>query len=281
MSSPQAETLLSHPQERLAQSADDPERARDTEMLANGLKAVGTWRAIQTLQDCRECCGGQGYLTSNRLDALRTDSDVFTTFEGDNTVLCQQVAKERLRLHMAQHSAIGANTTPPPTAAVAYDPAAAPSLALCKELLAKRDQRLIEALAGRVQRRVEQGMEAQAAFEDCQDHTLALARAHVESFVTARFQEAVAAEPLLAELFELYCTSCVADDVGWFLEAGMITPEQARLLRKHTHEQVDRVATRALSYVEAFAIPEICLGPLADPRYLLDSGLANDSSGKR
>ena len=269
--------------QRLAQSNADPERARETEMLANGLKAVGTWRAIQTLQDCRECCGGQGYLTSNRLDALRTDTDVFTTFEGDNTVLCQQVAKERLRLFMAQHSAIGADAPPsaaatahvPPTAAASHDPNATPSVALCKELLVTRDERLIKALAERVQRRVEKGMDAQAAFEDCQDHTLALARAHVESFVSARFQEAVAAEPVLAELFELYCTTCVAEDVGWFLEAGLLSSEQARLLRKHTHELVDRVATRALSYIEAFAIPEICLGPLADPNYLQRSGLVS------
>jgi acyl-CoA oxidase len=269
--------------ERLAQSQTDPESARETEMLANGLKAVGTWRAIQALQQCRECCGGQGYLTSNRLDALRTDSDVFTTFEGDNVVLCQQVAKERLRLFMAQLSAIG-NTPTPPAAATATpaavshsaSPALAPNPAFCKELLTARDQRLIAALVERVQRRVEQGMEAQAAFEDCQDHTVALARAHVECFVAARFQEAVAKEPLLTELFELYCTSCVAEDAGWFLEQGMLVPEQARLLRKHMHEQVDRVATRALSYVAAFGIPEICLGPLADPRFLLDSGLTSD-----
>ncbi|HTU61759.1 MAG TPA: acyl-CoA dehydrogenase [Polyangiales bacterium] len=271
--------------QRLAQSESDPERARETEMLANGLKAVGTWRAIQTLQDCRECCGGQGYLTSNRLDALRTDTDVFTTFEGDNTVLCQQVAKERLRLYMGQHSAIGADAPPsaagttnvPLTAAASADPNATPSVALCKELLTTRDHRLIKALFERVQRRVEKGMEAQAAFEDCQDHTLALARAHVESFVSARFQEAVAAEPVLAELFELYCTACVAEDVGWFLEAGLLSGEQARLLRKHKHELVDRVATRALSYLEAFAIPEICLGPLADPNYLQRSGLVSSS----
>lgn len=267
---------------QLAKNEADPSNARETEMLANGLKAVGTWRAIQTLQDCRECCGGQGYLTSNRLDALRTDTDVFTTFEGDNTVLCQQVAKERLRLYMAEHSAIGADAPPPsatgtanlpPTAAASHDPNATPSVALCKELLNTRDARLIKALFERVQRRVEQGMDAQAAFEDCQDHTLALARAHVECFVSARFQEAVAAEPALGELFELYCVSCIAEDVGWFLEAGLLSGEQARLLRKQTYALVDRVAARALSYIEAFAIPEICLGPLADPQYLERSGL--------
>jgi len=37
--------------------------------------------------------GGAGYLAENRLPMLRADTDVFTTFEGDNTVLLQLVAK--------------------------------------------------------------------------------------------------------------------------------------------------------------------------------------------
>ena len=54
---------------------------------------MGTWHASRTIQECREACGGAGYLSVNRFDALRADTDVFTTFEGDNTILMQLVAK--------------------------------------------------------------------------------------------------------------------------------------------------------------------------------------------
>ncbi len=38
-------------------------------------------------------CGGAGYMSENRLTTYRADSDVFATFEGDNTVLIQMVGR--------------------------------------------------------------------------------------------------------------------------------------------------------------------------------------------
>jgi acyl-CoA oxidase len=35
----------------------------------------------------------KGYLSENRIDALKNDTEIYTTFEGDNTVLMQLVAK--------------------------------------------------------------------------------------------------------------------------------------------------------------------------------------------
>ena len=77
--------------EQYAESTDDDRR--EVEAMAAGLKAYATWHATDTIQTCRETCGGQGYLAANRFAALKADSDVFTTFEGDNTVLMQLVAK--------------------------------------------------------------------------------------------------------------------------------------------------------------------------------------------
>jgi len=66
---------------------------RKIETKAAGLKSIATWHTTATIQECREACGGKGYLDENRLSSLKADTDIFTTFEGDNTVLMQLVAK--------------------------------------------------------------------------------------------------------------------------------------------------------------------------------------------
>ena len=61
------------------------------EKACAGLKAYATGYTANALSVCRECCGGHGYAAVNRFGAWRSDHDIFQTFEGDNTVLLQQV----------------------------------------------------------------------------------------------------------------------------------------------------------------------------------------------
>jgi acyl-CoA oxidase len=77
-------------------SHDTDEHRQDLETLAAALKPLSTWQALDTIQECREACGGQGFLAENRLVGLRADLDIYATFEGDNNVLLQLVAKRLL-----------------------------------------------------------------------------------------------------------------------------------------------------------------------------------------
>ena len=69
---------------------------QEVEAVAAGMKSLCTWFTTEALQECREACGGNGYLWENRFADMKADSEIFTTFEGDNTVLLQLVAKTRL-----------------------------------------------------------------------------------------------------------------------------------------------------------------------------------------
>ena len=67
--------------------------AKQVHVLSSGLKAAATWHRVKILQDCRECCGGMGVKAENKIGPMMNDMNVDTTFEGDNTVMMQQMAK--------------------------------------------------------------------------------------------------------------------------------------------------------------------------------------------
>ncbi|GBG72770.1 hypothetical protein CBR_g12338 [Chara braunii] len=69
----------------------DDAQVADVHVLSAGLKAYVTSYTNRAISICREACGGHGYAAVNRLGALRNDHDIFLTFEGDNTVLLQQL----------------------------------------------------------------------------------------------------------------------------------------------------------------------------------------------
>jgi acyl-CoA oxidase len=259
--------------------------AREVERLAAGIKAMSTFQSIDTLQECRESCGGQGYLTANRIDGLRTDTDVFATFEGDNTVLLQLVAKECLaayarELRKKPLEAIARQVTDgikdivrENTATLAGDETIL-SLDTQARVFDYRERTLLSSLARRIKRRQGDGQSTQQAFDECQDHAIALGRAHVERFVAEAFQKRASLDPTLEKLCVLFGLWRIEADLGFFLENGYLSRSQARTVRKSINNLVGELRPHALALVDAFGIPAACLGPLADSKYLHRSGLA-------
>lgn len=67
--------------------------------LSSGAKPLFGWITQRGIQDCREACGGHGYLKASRLGELRNDNDANCTYEGENNVLIQQTSNWLLNVY--------------------------------------------------------------------------------------------------------------------------------------------------------------------------------------
>lgn len=76
----------------------DPKQAAalvgDVHATSAGLKAYCTWKTCQGIDLCRQCCGGHGYSAYNRLGGMLDDFHVQLTWEGSNTVMALQTARQ-------------------------------------------------------------------------------------------------------------------------------------------------------------------------------------------
>jgi acyl-CoA oxidase len=256
-------------------AAEPDERAqRVLESRAAGIKAVATWHATATIQTAREACGGAGYLAENLLPGLKADTDVFTTFEGDNTVLLQLVAKGLLTDYRDNFS----DLSPLATARLVAEqvmgavlerlPARSiksPDLhdrAWQKDIFADREEHVLAGLARRLRAAASSDNDPFEVFNDAQDHVLRLGRAHIDRLVLDAFSAAVdkcadpAAKALLEQVCDLYALSVIEADRAWFLEHGRLTPQLAKKVVTEVNALCKALRPHARTLVDGFAIPE-------------------------
>lgn len=265
---------------------------REVEALAAGMKAWASWHATKTVQTCRECCGGQGYLTVNRFASLKADSDIFTTFEGDNTVLMQLVARSLLSdygqqfqdmnfmgtLRFLAGRARAQLTELDPVTSRRTDREHLLDATWQLDMMRHREQMLVESVARRFKSRTDAGMDSFYAMIEVQDHLVSLAHAHVERILLEQFVEAVEKEQepalraQLDRLRQLFGLQHLHDDLAWFMENWLVEAPKARAMRTILNALCEEVRQQAVHLVDAFGVPESCLAapiavsPVVEPR---------------
>ena len=274
-------------QRRFRDHEGDDTRALETSAAA--LKAAASWHAIDASQAAREACGGMGFLSLNRVSEIRRDVDVFATFEGDNTVLLQLVAKsllsgyaKELENHLfgtllksfARVAAAKVRDRNPFTSK-RTDPAELTDPEFHRDALRFRTQQILASAARRVKKRIDGGMDPFDAFADIQDHILSLARAHTDEHVHGCFLDAVAdcedeaIRAPLERLRALYAVERLNAGASWFLENGFMEPGEARAMRKLVPTLCGELRPMAVPLVDAFGIPDEALAaPIAFERYV-------------
>ncbi|OFK32050.1 acyl-CoA dehydrogenase family protein [Corynebacterium sp. HMSC064E08] len=276
-----------------------PEQARDlreVEAHAAALKVANTAHATDAIQEMREATGGAGYMAENLLTILKEDSDVFTTFEGDNVVMLQLVTKELLggfarevqsfsNLEMVRFGldnfsgilrrrtgadAVVQNLLDALTDAdesSLFDPASQ------MQLLIERENRLLKSLARRLRPARKLPVEEAVKLVDkVQDHMISCAWAHIDRMILEAFFEAEStltderSQEVLEQVRDVFFLSVVCDNAGWFLEQSLLTGTRTKGARAGLADLVDSLGPWSEVLVDAFGTPSTMLDiPMMEP----------------
>jgi acyl-CoA oxidase len=273
-------------------AADDTKR-RDLETLAAGLKAANTWHAMETIQACRESCGGAGYMAENRFGILRDDIDIFTTFEGDNTVLTMLSARGLLtdyahdfsdlnpvemvgfvanqavetvveKLFARQVGQIisdwipGTNRRPEDK----DDDGSLVDPDLLHDLLEWRQGHLTVSVANRFRKGMSRKVPPFEILRAVQDHLLLVASSWIDLFAFDAFAKAVdaagegPAKTALAQLLSLYGMTTVEGEKGFYQEHGRLGSGRTKQLTREVNDALFKVSKIAEPLVDGFGIPD-------------------------
>ncbi|XP_078172008.1 acyl-CoA oxidase 2 [Carex rostrata] len=257
---------------------NDDQVVGDVHALSAGLKSYVTSYTARSISTCRESCGGHGYAAVNRFGILRNDHDIFQTFEGDNTVLLQQVAGDLLKRYQEKFKGGTLTVTwnylresmssylsqPNPVTArwEGEDHLRDPKFQL--DAFRHRTSRLLQSVAARLQKHTKT-LGSFGAWNRCLNHLLTLAESHIESVVLAKFIDAVQNCPdantreVLKLVCDLYALDRIWKDIGTYRNVDYVAPNKAKAIHKLTDYLSFQVRGVARELVDAFDLPDLVI----------------------
>jgi acyl-CoA oxidase len=268
---------------------NDTESTRaDLETVAAASKALSTWNALEIIQTCREACGGQGFMAEHRMTGLRADLDVYATFEGDNNVLLQLVAKRLLSDYSKAFASPDFGTLAQyvveQVGEVAFNRgglrglaqkftdfgSTARSIGFVREeehqhqLLTDRVHTMIARLANELRHSGKKDpVETERVFNRHQNDLILAAKAHGELIQWEAFTSALKTiknpETLkvMTWLRDLFGFTLLEENLAWYLMNGRLTSQRAEAITDYIDGRLlGRLKPHALDLVDAFGLSE-------------------------
>lgn len=206
---------------------DTIEKLKETHATSAGLKAFCTWACLDTIERCRQACGGHGYSAYSNLPSMFNDFAVQCTWEGDNTILSLQAGRALISSYQA---AVKGAKLPP---GVAY--LSAPGILNAKSdgslSLADVEKAFDCVAANAVKKSTieyaenrKKGMNKEDAMEACSQSRFIAAKLHTIGYIfkmNRQYVEAMEASPevdVLIKTCKLYGLWQVEELQGWFLK---------------------------------------------------------------
>lgn len=255
-------------------NSDESER-REIETRAAGLKAMASWHAMDSIQEAREACGGKGYLSENRIGQIMKDIEIFTTFEGDNYVLLQLVAKGLLTSFQKEFHDEGfyavlryirdrVNNT-----IVELNPIYGRNDSVTHlmdksfhlDAFKYREKKLLLNVSSRMQSYLKKRLSTHDAFLKTQNHLIDLAKAYVENLVLKEFYSSIETmesspeKDAMSRMCALYALSVIEEHKGWYLEAGYMEGNKTKAIRRLVTKLCQNTREDITEYIDAWGIP--------------------------
>ncbi|MCL4124637.1 UNVERIFIED_CONTAM: hypothetical protein GTU68_029984 [Idotea baltica] len=219
------------------------------------IKPLAGWHIEDVASTARERCGGQGYLSCNRFGVFLSSAHSACTAEGDNSVLMQKVAKERL-------------TTFSPVKVNKKLPEDASNVEYLADLLNRRENLLFMTLGKKLMKAGKEGLFQTWMMEES-DLVQASAKAYGERIVSDQFREVLKTcdaglSPVLSDLYHLFLLDIIEQNSGAFITRGLITPQIALQAEEESRRLCRELSPHALSLVDSFGITDAMLSaPIA------------------
>lgn len=242
---------------------------------AAGLKALSTFLCLQGIEECRKCCGGNGYLLNSGVAALAADYAWQTTAEGDYVVLLLQTA----RFLMKSLASVRNGVTPAGPVdylASIQDPnfdlsTAAPTPVLSSSsltldylmsLFRYRALSSVVSVSEVMDMKAEKLGDRQAAWNHCALQLVDAVKAHTAYFMLSKFAIAIddanekypAVGVVLLRLCRLFALSDVLD--SQWIGISSIGPIQVAIVREAVADLLDELRPDAVALVDSFDIPD-------------------------
>lgn len=218
------------------------------------IKPLASWHLEDTASIARERCGGQGYLSCNRFGTFLGLAHAAMTAEGDNSVLMQKVAKERLAVfkpHKIEDQAEDLS-----------------SIDYLHHLLLKRENTMFMSLGQKMQAAGKEGVFDTWMYQE-NDLIQGAARSFGERLVSERFAEVIkqadpSLKPILTQLYHLYLVDIMEKNLGWFTVTKTMSIETGSKVSDTAVELCRQISPQSLALCEAFDITDTMLSaPIA------------------
>lgn len=254
---------------------------REIHALSSASKPLASWIAQSTIQECREACGGHGYLAINRLGELRNDNDPNCTYEGDNNMLLWQTSSYLLSQLDAKQK--GSHISSPLHTADFINDI---EQIMTHKFHASTEQEcrnpdflvgayqwlvcyLLKESAQKFKQELTSGKDSFAAKNDSQVfYCRSLALAFIECTILKRFKEAIfnedeipqALKPVLLRLCSLYGLSSLETHLTTLYQGGFCcSVNDARIVRAAILTLCCELKNEAVALVDALAPPDFIL----------------------